>query len=209
MSQPCFPYLDFPGWSHTWSTVVPKCRAQHIPISLSAPVEATLTELCAERSIHSNSAFQRNLYNVTTSSTFSILEVGEGVPSHGSASRHFLWKSALRWLAAHFGTSHLSYLSIQWDLPFWHSYTKDWARPAGSLVRGPGLGPLRVRGPIQRGWSRMSQRCKCIERAQVRKSENKDTTHWARHKGRNGIMNMGNRTKIQNLDPDFYKLSKR
>lgn len=31
-----------------------------------------------------------------------------------------------------------------------YSYIKDWARPARSPVRGPGLGPLRLRGPIQR-----------------------------------------------------------
>ena len=53
-------------------------------------------------------------------------------------------------MAAHSGISRLSYPRVHCSHPFWHSYIKDWAKPAGSPVRGPGLGPLRGRDPIQR-----------------------------------------------------------
>ena len=105
-------------------------------------------------------------------------------------------------VATHSGASRLPNPGVQWDHPFWCSYIKDWARPAGSPVRGPGLGLLRVRGPIQR---MLKQNEPKIQKGLVLKGPSQKVRKLRQHtvskaQGRSGMMNMGNRIKIQNLD---------
>lgn len=104
-------------------------------------------------------------------------------------------------VVAQSGISRLPYPGVQWDHPFWCSYIKDWARPAGSPVRGPGLGPLRVRGPIQRMLKQNEPKIQkgLVLKGPKSKSQKIKTAYSEQGTRQEWHDEMGNRIRIQNL----------